>query len=549
MADQTPISETSGDRSSKTGGSSETAINLYRRRDPYYIHPSDNSGAQIVVNLLTLSNYLVWSRAVRIALKTKNKLGFIDRTIVSPEDTTSEEFMKWSDADSLVLSWLLHSMTKDLMEAYMFTPTSRDLWLELEEKFGTSDRSQIYDLRKQLIQIVQGTDSLALYSNKQKKLIDELNCLDPKSPCVCNGCTCGGYKKLVDSVTNNDTYCFLRGLDESYNSIVSTILLMDPLPSYNKVYSLVNRIEGQKNGGSSTNNAVEASALVAKVTEQLKRHLEEACFKKHGYPEWYKEYKLRRSSQNPTLAVTGGGPTSESKQKGDESNFNSALIAQMVQLEVQKLMKNKNAVEESPVNTSYFADFAVTLPDGSVKIVTSIGSADISDSLKLDSVLFVPDFKYNLISVGKLVCDSSVQVHFHSSGCIVQDLLTIIKDSDGSDTWHNRLGHPSNEVLNWKCPFEVLMNKVPKYSLMKVFGCLAYATNTSPHKTKFDPRAKKCMFVGYATDCRGYKMFDLEEDDLFDSGKDLDQPVKSVSSDIVPAAASPIVSDPSPVHG
>ncbi|KAF7840932.1 Retrovirus-related Pol polyprotein from transposon RE1 [Senna tora] len=262
MADQTSISETSGDRSSKIGGSSETAVYPYRRRDPYYIHPSDNSGAQI----------------------TKNKLGFIDGTIVPPEDTLSEEFMKWSDADSLVLSWLLHSMTKDLMEAYMFTPTSRDLWLELEEKFGTSDRSQIYDLRKQLIQIVQG-------------------------------------------------------LDESYNSTVSTILLMDPLPSYNKVYSLVNRIEGQKSGGSSSNTAVEASALVAKVTEQYKTvtnssgkkkefgkkgdrvcahcnrpgHLEDACFKKHGYPEWYKEYKLRKSSQNPTLAVTGGSTISESK--------------------------------------------------------------------------------------------------------------------------------------------------------------------------------------------------------------------------------------------
>ncbi|KAF7844610.1 Retrovirus-related Pol polyprotein from transposon RE2 [Senna tora] len=119
-----------------------TTLEVKRRRDPYYIHPSDNSGSPIAVNLLTLGNFLIWNRSIRIALKTKNKLGFIEGTCLPPEDMTSEDFQRWSDADSLVIGWILHSMTKDLMEAYMFAPSARDLWLELEDKFGAFTAKQ-----------------------------------------------------------------------------------------------------------------------------------------------------------------------------------------------------------------------------------------------------------------------------------------------------------------------------------------------------------------------------------------------------------------------
>ncbi|KAL0296099.1 UNVERIFIED_CONTAM: Retrovirus-related Pol polyprotein from transposon RE2 [Sesamum radiatum] len=67
-------------------------------------------------------------------------------------------------------------------------------------------------------------------------------------------------------------------------------------------------------------------------------------------------------------------------------------------------------------------------------------------------------------------------------------------------------------VLQWRTPYEVLYHRPVDYSVTKVFGCLAFAANVQPHKSKFTKRAHRCIFVGYALGKKGYKLYDLDDE-------------------------------------
>ncbi|CAM8962825.1 unnamed protein product [Rhodiola kirilowii] len=70
----------------------------------------------------------------------------------------------------------------------------------------------------------------------------------------------------------------------------------------------------------------------------------------------------------------------------------------------------------------------------------------------------------------------------------------------------NRL--PSS-VLNGLTPFEVLFKRKLDYQHMGSFGCLCYMTNILPGKSKLESSVISCIFIGYAFNQKGYKVFDL----------------------------------------
>lgn len=109
------------------------------------------------------------------------------------------------------------------------------------------------------------------------------------------------------------------------------------------------------------------------------------------------------------------------------------------------------------------------LPNGGKTIVIHIGSYTLGGGFIISKVLFVPEFKYNLIFVSQLIVELSCTIFFDHNGCKLQDqqsgvvsligkkkdnlffLLQGTKDSfvslkvavgvEDVMLWHQRLGH------------------------------------------------------------------------------------------------------------
>ncbi|KAH0637195.1 hypothetical protein KY290_037590 [Solanum tuberosum] len=126
-------------------GSSETPVVAVSHL--FYLYPSDSPGITLVSTIYDGKGYGGWRRGILIALSAKNKIGFIDGTIlrstISPVSLNS-----WSRCNYMVISWLLNSLSKEIAKSALYSRTAREIWERLEERFGQSNGPQLYHLQK-----------------------------------------------------------------------------------------------------------------------------------------------------------------------------------------------------------------------------------------------------------------------------------------------------------------------------------------------------------------------------------------------------------------
>ena len=276
---------------------------------PYYLHPGESPGLVLVSAPLTETNYYAWSKAMRMALQSKDKLGFIDGVIQEPP--VGDPLRRaWERNNTMVMAWITRSLSIEIAQSVMDIGKVSDLWTELRQRFAQGSHTRIADLQEEIYAMKQGNLTVTGYFTQLKVLWSELENFRPYTPCVCGAqCSCKAYRDQ-DRIMR-----FLKGLNDQYSGVRSQILLMDPFPQLNHVFSLAVQQERQfmsENGevskalltstgasGNQTGAGVKKSSKGKFVKNQQGSktcsfcgkigHTVETCFRKHGFPPNFKK--------------------------------------------------------------------------------------------------------------------------------------------------------------------------------------------------------------------------------------------------------------------
>ncbi|KAJ9538691.1 hypothetical protein OSB04_031424 [Centaurea solstitialis] len=432
--------------------------------DPFFLHHSDNTGLVLVSQPLNSENYLSWSRSMIIALSVKNKIGFIDGSLVRPDGTNQQKLNAWIRNNHIVISWILNTLSKEISPSVMYRDTAKEMWEELKERFSQGSSPRIYEIRREIVSLAQDQDSVSVYFTKLKGLSEELANYRPH--CTCLKCDCGGLKDIEAYLQNEQKMNFLMGLNDSFSQIRGQILLMEPMPPINKIFSLVAQEEKQRSVSSVGKNipSVAYQVNTSKGGYQsrfgankqrpycthckIQGHTMEKCYKIHGYPPGYKtnnKYAPRNAVSNLVqemspaecerlMAILSNRMTDVNAATNEQvfqvQGIYHALSFQMRNLSSTFWILDSGASKHICCDRRLFLkihhiqDSNVRLPNGVLIPVSGIGNVRINNILLLEDVLFVPQFHLNLLSIGQLTSLGKYRVVFDEGIAIVQDART-----------------------------------------------------------------------------------------------------------------------------
>ncbi|XP_075106896.1 uncharacterized protein LOC142179903 [Nicotiana tabacum] len=291
-------------------GTGTTSFPTIDHNHPLFLQPKDTPRSTLIsLKLTRFDNYALWSRAIRICLLGKSRLGFVDDRF--PKTRFELELHdQWEKVNAVVLSWIMNSVRLGLLSSDLYASDAHKVWEDLKEKF-----------------------------DKVNDLWDEFDALMP-----CHGCPSPESKKYSQHFEAHRLLQFLVGLNETYAQARSQIMMMSHVPSINKAYSLLVDQESQRNlatcqqsmlvteGIQSTtlysNKGNETSGGNYKFEKSqvqceychYKGHTKENCYKLIEYPP---DFKTKRKGPASTPDMYANGSSGVEFTVGDTTYKNT----------------------------------------------------------------------------------------------------------------------------------------------------------------------------------------------------------------------------------
>ncbi|XP_071704621.1 uncharacterized protein [Rutidosis leptorrhynchoides] len=404
----------------------------------------DSSGAPLITQKLKgTENYNVWSCALKLALQTKNKLGFIDGSRARFEYEDDDVLLgQWDRCNSVMLTWILMSLSEDVYNGQIFSKTVESVGTELKETYDKIDASVTFNLYQNINSCSQAGQPLSDYYHKLNAMWRQFD----------------DMIKIDDIVSANKSFQehnqflklmqFLMGLDDVYVPIRSQILISDPVLNVKTAFSIISRDESHR---LHSNNSVknQSSAFVSKTSNTSNNN---------------SGYNNKKKYRNPPLKCTNCnmlGHTVDSS--GSSVQLTSDQIMKLLSLD---LLQKRLMGTGSESDGLYFFDECVNakqtrepfpLSEHKTKGVGELMHLDVWGPYKIKS-----------------------KEGFRTKGIVHQTSCAYTPQQNGiAERKHRHLlkvARLPSYLLSGKCPYELIYGSCPNFSYLRSFGCLCFAT-------------------------------------------------------------------------
>ena len=282
----------------------------------------------------------------------------------------------------------------------IFLECAVDIWDDLRERFSQGDLLHIAELQDEIYGMSQNNCTVFEFYTALKTMWEELDNYRPFPVCTCDA------KKYHQQ---DFIIRLLKGLDDRFFVVRSQILLMDPLPTINRVFSMVvqqerqlrvpssaspepnsfvnaavNSFQGKGRGGYGSTSTIKG-AVSSKKCAYCHRagHTVDVCWGKHGYPPGHPHYPGRPSFNNRNSSSSTNNVVVDEVVEGgcSDSGTSSSNPINLTQAQYQSLMaliqpmQLKSTSDSTGPHSPHQANLLHAIPNGPKRVSESNGGS------------------------------------------------------------------------------------------------------------------------------------------------------------------------------
>ncbi|KAL2904002.1 Protein mms22 [Bienertia sinuspersici] len=174
----------------------------------------------------------------------------------------------WDTCNSMVISWILSSVSENIRRSVKFMDNAAEIWLHLQSRFSVTNGAKKYSLNKQIYDTKQQSRPICECYTKMKALWVELESFNVTPATTKLTPEINAFiRALNDKKEELKLFQFLSGLDDDYSAQRSQILMQSKLPTVKEACNIMQQEEIQREVFKHVKEEPEVMAMHTKRSE------------------------------------------------------------------------------------------------------------------------------------------------------------------------------------------------------------------------------------------------------------------------------------------